>query len=323
VGGTLVLALLAGVVAVGRPPLIAFVLLADLWLLSYHHVVATFTRLAFDRDSFRQHRFLVLGVPILVVAATAAAVKLLGLWVVPTVYLYWQWWHYARQSYGISRIYQLRNVHRRERDRLDNWMLSLVALLGILHRSAQGWRSFLGAEVRLLPVPALVVQVVAVAAAAAVILWLAREARRARAGQLDGPHAFYLGSHALVFGVAYLGIRDLDVGWLVVNVWHNAQYLLLVWHYNNNRFRAGLSPAHRFLSWISQARRWPVYVAVCLLLSAAFYGGLAAASVALASSALPLMVVAYQVINFHHYIADAVIWKMRRKPVRETLGIAA
>src|SRR5215213_8309567 len=29
-----------------------------------------------------------------------------GTWILTTVYLYWQWWHYTRQSYGVSRIYQ-------------------------------------------------------------------------------------------------------------------------------------------------------------------------------------------------------------------------
>jgi hypothetical protein len=322
VGGALLLALLAGVVVVRWPQLLALVLLADLWLLSYHHVIATFTRLAFDGTSFREHRFLVLGVPVLVVAATVTAVKLVGLWVVPTVYFYWQWWHYARQSYGISRIYQLRSG-RPQKDRLGNAMLFLVALVGVLHRSAQGWPRFLGAEVRLFPVPPLVVGAAGVAAAVAVVLWLGREVRRARAGQPGGLPALYLGSHVVLFGVAYLGINQIDVGWLVINVWHNAQYLLLVWMYNSNRFRGGVSPAHRLLSWISQAHRWPVYVAVCLLVTTALYGGLAAATAALASSSLPALVIAYQVINFHHYIADAVIWKVRRKPVQQALGIAA
>jgi hypothetical protein len=323
IGGGLMLALVLGAVAARWPQLSVLVLLGDLWLLSYHHVVATFTRLAFDRASFREHRFLVLGAPAIVVALTVAAVKLIGLWVVPTVYFYWQWWHYARQSYGISRIYQLKSGHRPERDRLADGMLYLVAALGILHRSAEGWSRFLGSPVHLLRVPPLLVQVVAVAAATAVLLWGGREVGRARVGRLDGPHALYLGSHVLLFGVAYLGIRDIDVGWLVVNIWHNAQYLLLVWHYNNSRFRTGSSRDHRFLSWLSQSQRWPLYLTVCLAITSVFYGALAGVTATFAASTLPVLVIAYQVINFHHYVADAVIWKVRRKPVREALGIEA
>ena len=38
-------------------------------------------------------------------------------------------------------------------------------------------------------------------------------------------------------------------------------------------------------------------------------------------SALPLFLVAYQTINFHHYIVDGLIWKVRKKPLRANLGL--
>ena len=38
--------------------------------------------------------------------ATVSAVALLGVWILPTVYLYWQWFNYTRQSYGVERIYR-------------------------------------------------------------------------------------------------------------------------------------------------------------------------------------------------------------------------
>ena len=36
---------------------------------------------------------------------------------------------------------------------------------------------------------------------------------------------------------------------------------------------------------------------------------------------LPLAVVIYQAINFHHYIVDGMIWKMRKRPIHQTLGV--
>ena len=38
---------------------------------------------------------------------------------------------------------------------------------------------------------------------------------------------------------------------------------------------------------------------------------------------VPLVLIAYQIINFHHYIADAVIWKTRTRHVARHLGLAA
>jgi hypothetical protein len=38
-------------------------------------------------------------------------------------------------------------------------------------------------------------------------------------------------------------------------------------------------------------------------------------------ASLPLVAIVYQAINFHHYVVDAVIWKVRRKPVQQNFGI--
>jgi hypothetical protein len=35
-----------------------------------------------------------------------------------------------------------------------------------------------------------------------------------------------------------------------------------------------------------------------------------------------LFAVVYQAINFHHYVVDAIIWKVRKKTLRQNFGIA-
>jgi hypothetical protein len=47
-----------------------------------------------------------------------------------------------------------------------------------------------------------------------------------------------------------------------------------------------------------------------------------AALIALAGPPAMPMLVLYMTVNFHHYIVDGVIWKVRRKPLQQTLGIA-
>src|SRR5688572_3853692 len=88
-----------------KPELFLLVFTLDLWLLGYHHVAATFTRVCFDFESFRSHKSLITVLPILVIVAVLAAVAVAGLWLIATVYLYWQWWHYTRQSEGIQKAY--------------------------------------------------------------------------------------------------------------------------------------------------------------------------------------------------------------------------
>ena len=37
---------------------------------------------------------------------------------------------------------------------------------------------------------------------------------------------------------------------------------------------------------------------------------------------LPLGVIVYQTINFHHYIVDSRIWKLRKPTLRANLGLS-
>ncbi|MFQ5953965.1 MAG: hypothetical protein ACE5JZ_02760 [Kiloniellales bacterium] len=311
------LALISGWVVVADPRLFVPILLADLWLLGYHHVIATYTRLCFDRESFRQHRFLVLGLPPLVIGGVLVLGLGVGLWVLASIYLYWQWFHYTRQSFGIAQAYR-----RKSNGLVDDpeWLGKLifyaVPLWGIVHRSAQDPGSFLGLELRVIPVPALLDEVLGLAAAAAVCWWVAGRVLSYRRGRLAVAHTAYMASHFVVFYVGYLLIEDITYGWLVINVWHNAQYIAFVWLYNNNRFKGGIDARAKFLSTISQSRFSWLYFAVCLGISSVLY--LALENMV---AALPLLVVTYQAINFHHYIVDGLIWKMRRRPLQKVLGL--
>ena len=85
--------------------LFAVLLVADLWLLGYHHVVATYTRLAFDTRSLRRNRFLAVDLLVLVTIVTLGVAMTAGAWVIATAFLYLQWFHYMRQGYGIARMY--------------------------------------------------------------------------------------------------------------------------------------------------------------------------------------------------------------------------
>jgi hypothetical protein len=133
--GVAALAVACGAVVVSNPALFFVMFGLNAWLLGYHHVVSTFTRLTFDKDSLNEHRFLVTWLPLIVLAAVLIACIALGAWLLTTVYLYWQWWHYTRQSYGISRIYQRKAGL--DNDLLNKLVIYALPVWGILNRSAQ------------------------------------------------------------------------------------------------------------------------------------------------------------------------------------------
>jgi hypothetical protein len=326
--GIAAMALLSGAVVVAQPSLFGLVLFLDLWLLGYHHVVATYTRLCFDRNSFISHRFLVLWLPPIVLAATIALAVGIGPWVLATIYLYWQWFHYTRQSWGISQGYRRKSGGLvTEGERLSKLIFYLLPLWGILDRSHQAPAEFLGLELRTLPVPGLLVDIVGAAALVGLAWWLAGRLVAWWRGQLPRAHTLFVLSHFAVFYVGYILIEAIDHGWLVLNVWHNAQYVAFVWLFNTNRFKDGIDPKAHFLSLISQPDRKLVYFATCFAISTALYLaiwlGIDTARGHFEATLLPLALIVYQTINFHHYIVDGLIWKMRRKPIQQTLGMTA
>ena len=324
IAGTAGVAFASGALVTWDARLFGPILVLDLWLLGYHHVIATYTRLFFDRDSRERHRFLILWLPILVLGATVALAAGVGLWVLGTTYLYWQWFHYTRQSWGLSQIYRRKSGGLvTEGDLLLKATIYLVPLWGILHRSWQAPEKFLGLELRVIPVPGLLVDIVAAAAVGAVALWTFQRLRAFWRGEGPIAHSLYMVSHLVVFAVSYLAIEDVTYGWLVVNIWHNAQYVLFVWLYNTNRFRGGVESGARLLSSISQPGNWWRYFLFCLGVTTLIYGCLQGVGAWLLAPGLPTLIVIYQTINFHHYIVDALIWKVRQAPIQKTLNLPA
>ena len=321
--GLAAVAILSGWFVVANPKLFPAIFVINAWLLGYHHVISTFTRLTFDTESLREHRFLVTWMPLIVLTCVAAACLLFGAWILTTTYLYWQWWHYTRQSYGVSRIYQ------RKAGVPDDLIYKLVIYAlpawGILHRSYQAPEKFLFLEVKVIPVPLWLVTLAGAATLVVVAWWVAHTVKAWLEGNFSISHTLYLCSHLMVFGAGYLWIDNINHGWLVLNIWHNSQYILTVWMFNNNRFKNGIDRKHHLLSYISQSSHLPMYFAVCLLLSTGIYAGLRYSLdwlALLTATSVPLMAIVFQTVNFHHYLVDAFIWKVRRKPVRQNFGIA-
>lgn len=321
--GTLALALSGGITAWLVPALFLPILFLDLWGLGYHHVIATYTRLGFDRRSRQEHRFLIYVLPILVLLGVLAMIALIGIWAVPTLYFYWQWFHYTRQSYGISKAYRRKaKIEDDSPQWLQQAMFYGIPVWGILHRSATAPDRFLGLDFQAIPVPLWLSDVVGVIALGLLAWWLIDRFRAFRYGRLSVMHTAYVASHFVVFLIGYRLIPELDQGWLIVNIWHNAQYLLFVWLFNRNRYKGGVVAEARALSWVAQPGRAWAYFGLCLLLSTAIYLSIdETLAIVAASVAIPLNLIIFQSINFHHYITDSVIWKIRKAPLRDTLAL--
>ena len=304
----------AAATVLAYPAVFAVLLIADLWLLGYHHVVATYTRLAFTKETLRRNRFLAIDLLLLMTAATLAIAFTAGAWVVATAFLYLQWFHYMRQGYGLARMYFRATPDGQvagSRDLATDAVIYLVPVYGIAARSATMGDTFLNLPVKVVVLPEAAITVLGLAAAAAGLIWLFRSSFSFARGTLDTLYAGFVLSHVAIFLVAYVGIEDANTGWLAINVWHNLQYVLVVWMTNVKRFAGGIDPEARFLSRISQPGRIAIYFLSCLAISTVVYVVLGS-FVAVVGGGLAITVGIYMGINFHHYIVDALIWKRRR-----------
>ena len=100
----------------------------------------------------------------------------------------------------------------------------------------------------------------------------------------------------------------------MINIWHNYQYILFVWMFNNRRFGKGLDPKARFLSYISQPGRIWLYLLTCITITGAVYWGvLRTIDMAALPRAFPRRSCSTRSSTSTTTSWDALIWKTRRR----------
>jgi hypothetical protein len=325
--GVFLLAITAGLAVVLKPALFVIVFYLDLWLLGYHHVIATFTKLGGTRADRKENFFLIYYLPLIVLAGVMAVFFTVGLWAVATIYFFWQWYHYTRQSYGIATFYRKKAANPvLENPHIAQATLWCVPVWGVLNRSAQGWNEFLFLPIWMPPVPQWVAMAAGVISIALILNWIISVFAAWKKGSVPLGHTLFMASHFALFYIAYIAIDSINTGWLVANIWHNAQYILFVWLYNRRRF-AKENEEKNWLAWISQPGplRLMCYFAACLALTTMLYGTLMVSFEYFASHdqrlIMALYVISFQTINFHHYVVDSKIWKVRKQQHQAVMNI--
>ncbi len=306
--GVLTLALALGGVATRSPVLFAWVLVFDLWLLAYPHVASTFVRLAVAPETWRYNRWWLVALLPAVALATGSLTWWGGVIALNTLYFVWQTWHYTRQSYGISRAYQRRT--RPARDHLADVILYAFPIWGLLHRSGQGMQEFYGMPLHAPQAPAWAVGLAGTIAILALVGWLARALIKR---EFAPTHTAFVLSHVIITVVSYVWVEDITQGWLFINIWHNAQYLLFVWAANTQRFGSHPEPRRSLVSRLCRPQLAAAYAALCLVAGGLFYLSLGLVVGRTTWNVLPLVLVAHMTVNFYHYCIDAVIWRRPAK----------
>ena len=295
-------------------------LILDLWVLGYHHVISTYTRLAFDRDAFDNRKFLIFYLPILVAFSVGIIAWSIGLIAIATIYLHWQWYHYTRQSEGISKAYSIKSATEASRQTtFDRFVFYLVPAACFLDMSANGPQFFLGMNIWVIPISQEISNALLIGTALIFSARLVQKINLLIRKNISIAYFSYLMSHYVIYYIAYAYIDDIDYGWLVINIWHNAQYIAFVWLFNTNKY-GNKEDNKKPLLFLAKPKNAIIYFSACLAVTTVIYITIGKA---LEGFPVYMAIVVYQTINFHHYIVDSQIWKLRKKPLQESLKINA
>ena len=314
------LGILAGVISHIEANYFYLLLILDLWILGYHHVISTYTRLAFDRDAFEHQKFLIFYLPFLVISSVGVIAWALGPIALATIYLHWQWYHYTRQSEGISKAYSIKSGTDASRQtHFDRVVFYLVPVACFLDMASNGQQLFLGMRVWVIPVSQGFTFWIMAITFLVFFAWLAQKIILLIEKKISVSYFSYLMSHYTIYYIAYAYVDNINYGWIIINIWHNAQYIAFVWLFNTNKYGKLEDIKNPFL-FLARPNNAIIYFLACLACSTVIYITIGEL---LDGFPIYMPIVVYMTINFHHYIVDSQIWKLRKRPLLQTLKLSA
>lgn len=238
----------------------------------------------------------------------------------------WGIWHGMMQTYGFSRIYDAKGsaAAAAARARADfalclSWFIAAVLLSPLRFRSALDLYYESGGPV--IPPVAVVAArnslVVMLAAVTAFFLW--RHWRDWRAGRAISPVKMTLLLSSIGFWwYCNNGVQNILVGIALFEVFHDVQYLAIVWIYNRTRVERDESIGG-FMRFVFRRSGSLIGVYVGLVVA---YGALGLVAQGVSSEwikqSLIGVVTASALLHFYY---DGFIWKVRETQTRSALGI--
>jgi len=277
-----------------------------------------------DRALFARFktRFVVAPIALLLVCVWASVYNIQA---IQLVALAWGIWHGLMQTYGFCRIYDAKaSAKAAARARMDlalcfSWFLAAVLLSPMRFRSALDLFYESGGPV--IP-PALVVNaryLILFALAIVTVLFLWRQGKDWReAGILSPIKLTLLASSIAFWWYCNNGVQNILVGIALFEVFHDVQYLAIVWIYNRARVERDES-IHGFMRFVFRRSGSLIGVYVGLVLA---YG-----SIALTTSGVSIEAIKHLLIGIVtasallHFYYDGFIWKVRETQTRAMLGI--
>lgn len=230
------------------------------------HTFSTFTRQDLRTANTS---FMAVMIFLFFLMMTHVVISQVGLVIVYSFYFYWQQFHYTKQNMGIG-IWK-KEERGRFTSAIDHLFYFLVTSIAIIGSFSEGGVQFFGYAL-INPFGLTLKTSWALALNIAIgFFYIALK-----------PKSWKMAlTHVLIFSISFLCIKNFAVGWLLLNVLHNTQYLV---------FMRNEQKSLRFFFYAS-------------LLSFVLYIILQAGTAAAVSVTFMLS------LNFTHYVFDGLIWR--------------
>ena len=278
-----------------------------------------------DRALFHRFRTRFIVSPIILVGL-CVGFALLGSQSMVLVAYGWGIWHGWMQTYGFLRIYDAKvGAVERRSARLDfamcaAWFLgALVFSDSRIHYIQQMTFGFGLPAVQPATLAALR-WITGAVLGLVTITYLVNQATRRRAGQPISPvKNLLLVTSVVWWWYANVTVTDILIGLILFEVFHDVQYLAIVWVFNRNR--VDKDPQVGSFTRFVFRRSWGL---IGIYLGMVFaYGGLgpAAEQVITSETGTALAVGLVTASTLLHFYFDGFIWKVRENSTRESLGL--
>ena len=278
-----------------------------------------------DRDLFARFKTRFIVAPLFLIA-TCCLFTLRDMSGIVLVVYMWGVWHGLMQTYGFLRIYDSKvGSFAQLTSRLDHWMcLAWFGGAVILSptRSHNVLTAFYKAGGPLIPASAIEgLRIFAVAALVVVnVLFVFHAVRMWRRGSPPSPVKLLLMATSFGFWwYANVMVEHLLVGIALFEIFHDVQYLSIVWMFNQKRTQ-GEGNLTRFVRFLFQRSSALVGVYVGLVFA---YGSMNYVAQGLPVETLKQALVGLLLAStLLHFYYDGFIWKVREKSTRKSLGLA-
>ena len=278
-----------------------------------------------DKDLFRRFRVRFILAPIFLIAL-CVGYAMYDLTAVTLAIFLWGAWHGLMQTYGFVRIYDAKVKSFDQRtQRLDFLMCFMWIITGVLLSPHRTWHIIELYHIQCggpMP-PAMVVQGIQIGASVitgiVTILFFVNHFARWRSGlPVSWIKILLLVTSISFWWYANFAVRSLIVGLALFEVFHDVQYLSIVWVFNRGRVKSGASVGAftRFVFRRSGALIG-IYVGICFA-----YGSLRLVEREMTHATMrDLLTGLLAASTLLHFYYDGFIWKVREKRTGEALGI--